>query len=106
LPSARTRPTRPARRRDPAGRYNREMARGWESKSVESQIESAEATRSKSNQRPTPGQQEAGRERQRLELSRTYLLQRIALAANPAYTHALEQALKEIEEKLARLEGA
>ncbi|HEX7288624.1 MAG TPA: hypothetical protein VF532_20740 [Candidatus Angelobacter sp.] len=82
------------------------MARGWESKSVESQIESAEASRSKSNLRPTSGQQAVGRERQRLELSRTYLLQRIALAANPALTHALQQALKEIEEKLARLEGA
>jgi hypothetical protein len=33
-------------------------------------------------------------------------LQRIALAENPAYTHALQQALKEIEEKLARLQGA
>ena len=82
------------------------MARGWESKSVESQIESAEANRSKSSQRPTPEQQEAGRERQRLELARAYLLQRIALAANPAHGHGLQQALKEIEEKLARLQGA
>ena len=79
------------------------MARGWESKSVESQMESAKESNAQSRAPLTPQQQEAARERQRLQLSRAYVLQQIARAANSAHALALQQALKEIDEKLARL---
>lgn len=76
------------------------MARGWESKSVESQIEGANENRPKVKLQLTPEQQQAARERERLQLSRAYVKQQIARATNPAHLQALQQALKDIEEKL------
>ncbi len=81
------------------------MARGWESKSVESQMESAEQ-KQRPRQQLSREQREAEQERQRLQLSRAYLAGQIAASTKPAYTDALQRALKEIEQKLARLEGA
>jgi len=81
------------------------MARGWESKSVESQIESAEKIQRP--QRPlTHEQRAAAQERQRLELSRAYLAGQIAVSTKQGYIDGLQRALKEIEEKLARLQDA
>jgi hypothetical protein len=82
------------------------MARGWESKSVESQVESAQ------NDSKGPGQSDDGhepkdkklaRERQGLLLSRSYLLHRIEASSNERYTESLRQALKDIDDKLAQL---
>lgn len=82
------------------------MARGWESKSVESQIENAGADTRSPRQHLTKEQRQAAQERQRLQLSRTYLVRQIAASPRPDYTQALQQALREIEEKLARLEDS
>ncbi len=54
----------------------------------------------------TREQRQAAQERQRLQLSRAYLASQIAVSTKQAYTDSLRRALKEIEEKLARLEGA
>jgi hypothetical protein len=82
------------------------MARGWESKSVESQVESAQSDGARSNQGAdgnAASDKNIERERQGLLLSRAYLLNRIDSSSNPRYTESLRQALKEIEQKLAQL---
>ena len=82
------------------------MARGWESKSVESQIESAkDKTTSGSEPQSTEKQKKVQRERQGLLLARTYLLRRIESSSNERYTQSLRQALEEIDQKIAKLEG-
>jgi hypothetical protein len=82
------------------------MARGWESKSVESQIESAkDGITSGSEAQSTDKQKRVQRERQGLLLSRTYLLRRIESSSNERYTQSLRQALEEIERKIAKLDG-
>jgi hypothetical protein len=82
------------------------MARGWESKSVESQIESAkDKTTSGSEPQSTDKQKKVERERQGLLLARTYLLRRIESSSNERYTQSLRQALEEIDRKIARLDG-
>jgi hypothetical protein len=82
------------------------MARGWESKSVEEQVEQ----KSQSSQGPDADtlkiQEMAAsaakmRERQALELQRERILDE--RTSNPVRRAALEAALKEIEDKLAQL---
>lgn len=80
------------------------MARGWESKSVESQVESSKEERNGERRQLTQEQREAAQQRQGLQLSRSYLLRQLAASTSQRYTALLQQALTEIEEKLARLE--
>ncbi|MGH9430735.1 MAG: hypothetical protein ACRD3T_04270 [Terriglobia bacterium] len=80
------------------------MARGWESKSVEGQIESAESPRpSCSAAKLTPEQRARQRERESLELSRTRILQDLASTTHPRRRELLEAALRHLEEKIAAL---
>jgi molecular chaperone GrpE (heat shock protein) len=81
------------------------MARGWESKAVESQIEAA-ATRSEQSRvnQVKAAEISLQRERESLELSRTRVLQDLANAANPRYKELLERSLGFLDEKLAALE--
>lgn len=83
------------------------MARGWESKSVEAQIESA-ATRQSSVSEPelTPEQLQILRDRENLELSRTRVQRELAASKNPRYQQILRKALADLEAKLTRLEPA
>jgi hypothetical protein len=82
------------------------MARGWESKSVESQMESKQDSPAQSSSQPATGNAKKNqRERQGLLLSRTYVLRQIESSPNERYTQSLRQALSEIEQKLARLDG-
>ena len=81
------------------------MARGWESKSVESQIESAEsARRAASGPQPTAEEIERARQRESLLLSRTRVLNDMQTAYNPRYRKTLEAALKHLDEKLAEFD--
>jgi hypothetical protein len=83
------------------------MARGWESKSVESQIEAAEARASLANRRALAAEViRLERERESLELSRTRVLQDMASAINPGYRRVLERSLGFLEEKLKALAAA
>jgi hypothetical protein len=82
------------------------MARGWESKSVESQMESKQDSPTQSSSQPATGDAKKNqRERQGLLLSRTYVLRQIESSSNERYTQSLRQALSDIEQKLARLDG-
>ncbi|HXO22171.1 MAG TPA: hypothetical protein VOA87_19815 [Thermoanaerobaculia bacterium] len=78
------------------------MARGWESKSVESQIEDAEA-RSNREEILTPEQRELRQKRQGLEMSRRRVLQEIAATRSALRRTSLEQALAFLDEEIAKL---
>jgi len=80
------------------------MARGWESKAVESQIEAAERhdARQKAVQ-ASAEQLNLERERASIELSRTRVLQDLAAAVNPKYRELLERSLRFLDEKLSEL---
>jgi len=80
------------------------MARGWESKSVEAQIESA-ATRQAPVSEPelAPEQLQILRDRENLELSRTRVQRELAASQNPRYQQILRKALADLEAKLTRL---
>ena len=79
------------------------MARGWESKSVEAQQEAA------ANQRSTPAastREESARraERATLSLARTRALSDLQRACAPAHRAMLEQAIAELDRRLAALD--
>jgi hypothetical protein len=80
------------------------MARGWESKSVESQMESAQHDGGAVDAKAKAGDAKKNhRERQGLLLSRTYVLRKIDSSSNERYIQSLRQALKDIDQKLAQL---
>jgi len=82
------------------------MARGWESKSVESQMESAKEQTSGGGRRElTSEEKETERVRQGLMLSRTYILRQIEASTNERYKQTLQHALSEIDQKLEKLDG-
>jgi hypothetical protein len=78
------------------------MARGWESKSVESQIESG-SKRSDRGETLTPEQREIRRKREGLELSRRRVLQDLEAAQSPIRRASLEQALAFLDEEIRKL---
>lgn len=83
------------------------MARGWESKSVEEQIELA-ATRPERGPAParlTEEERRLRRERESLELSRTRVMRELAAASHPRRREMLEATLKHLNEKLSNLQG-
>jgi molecular chaperone GrpE (heat shock protein) len=83
------------------------VARGWESKSVEAQMEAAEDRASLANRRALADEEiRLQRERESLELSRTRVLQDIASAANPRYREVLERSLGFLDDKLKALAAA
>jgi hypothetical protein len=80
------------------------MARGWESKDVESQVDAAKE-RARLAKLPKLSAEEAARNREResLELSRKRVLHDIETSKNPGYRVTLEAALKHLDDKLAML---
>lgn len=77
------------------------MARGWESKSVESQIEDAD--RSDRTEPLTPEQREIRRKRESLELSRRRVLHDLETAGLPVRRASLEHALAFLDEEIGKL---
>ena len=79
------------------------MARGWESKSVEAQQEAANAPRASA---PALTAEQAARkaERDMLMLARTRALADLQKACVPAHRAMLEQAIADLDERLAALE--
>jgi hypothetical protein len=80
------------------------MARGWESKDVESQV----ADRKTVADTPGKGQKSPeeirkDQERRGLSLSRTRILNDLEVAKNPNHRAALEAALAHLDKKLAEL---
>jgi hypothetical protein len=78
-----------------------QMARGWESKSIEQQQEEM-AQQRETPRAPIPSaQQKRNREREGLVLSRERLAQQLQTATKPRHREMLEQALAEIDRQLA-----
>lgn len=87
------------------GAYNKNVARGWESKSVESQIESAESSRAPlANEKLTSERSELLRKKETLLLSRTRVLNDMHSCTHERYRVILENALAHLENQLAELE--
>ena len=82
------------------------MARGWESKSVESQMESAADLRRNREAMPqlTPEQARRQSERESLELSRKRVIHDLTTATNARYREQLGAALRHLDEKISTLE--
>jgi hypothetical protein len=80
------------------------MARGWESKSVEAQMETAKENQSAGAKAPlTDEERKRQREREGLRLSRAYVLHQMESSTNDLYIESLRKALNDIEQKLAQL---
>jgi len=80
------------------------MARGWESKDVESQVEATEAPQQKAPQ-GTKTVEQIHREQQRkdLQLSRTRIINELASATHPNHRKSLEAALAHLDKKISEL---
>jgi hypothetical protein len=78
------------------------MARGWESKSVESQLEDA-ASRAERSAALTREQREIAAKRASLDLSRRRVLRELQAARSAARRASLEEALAFLEGEIARL---
>ena len=80
------------------------MARGWESKSVEGQIEEAGAAKVSATAGPlTDDDKKAKREQEKLRLSRAYVQHQLESSTNERYTESLRRALAEIDGKLEKM---
>jgi hypothetical protein len=82
------------------------MARGWDSKSVEAQVDAASAS-----DRPPPPDEISPAERDRrarrahATLCRARILQDLELAHEPRYRAMLERALSDVEADLVAIDG-
>jgi hypothetical protein len=81
-----------------------DMARGWESKDVESQVEATQVPQQKAPQ-GTKSPEQIHREQQRkdLQLSRTRIMNDLASATHPNHRKSLEAALAHLDKKLSEL---
>jgi hypothetical protein len=79
------------------------MARGWESKSVESQIEDREAPRERSSGRSREDLERQSK-RHSIEMSRQRIARELQSARNDAHRIALENALSHLDGELRKLE--
>ena len=78
------------------------MARGWESKSVESQQEDAAEKSGKPRVKLTPEAAARNRQFENLRLARQRVLQQIKDAQNPRHRKLLENTLADLDQKLSR----
>ena len=82
------------------------MARGWESKSIERQIEDAVRDPNQSaSPGPAPADVEERQRREGLMLQRARILQEIETARNPRYQELLKETLRHMENQLSSCPG-
>jgi hypothetical protein len=82
------------------------MARGWESKSVESQMESSQSKQEEgSKKRLTPEVAAAMRKKETLLLACAHLQQQMQASRHPRHQEMLQNALTDLEKQLADLGG-
>jgi hypothetical protein len=80
------------------------MARGWESKSVESQIDMAEARRAvRAEGVQTTETLKMIRQKENILLSRTRVVHDLESAQNPRYKAVLHKALADLDAQLSTL---
>ncbi|MEO8217705.1 MAG: hypothetical protein ABI718_11545 [Acidobacteriota bacterium] len=80
------------------------MARGWESKSVESQIEDRRNELDDARGRLPQDELERATKRQSLEMSRRRVATDLETSSTPVHRAALENALKFLDGELHKLE--
>ena len=81
------------------------MARGWESKAVEDQVQEPQPQKpEKGRQQMTPERAETRRRKGVLLLSRTRVQADLDAATDPRYRDQLSRALVDIETQIAALE--
>ena len=81
-----------------------DMARGWESKSVQAQIDMAEAHRpSKPIQAPSTKSLDVIRKKETILLSRTRVVRDLDNAQNPRYKAVLTKALADLDAQLTTI---
>jgi hypothetical protein len=82
-----------------------DMARGWESKSVEAQIDMAEEAHrpTKKSDAPSPETLELLRKKETILLSRTRVARELNSAQNPRYKAVLMKALADLEAQLTTI---
>jgi hypothetical protein len=80
------------------------MARGWESKSVEDQIEEARRSQDEPHSRLlSPEERARERKVESLKLERSRLTEQLNRARSEAHQRMIRQSLKAIEEEIAAL---
>jgi hypothetical protein len=80
------------------------MARGWESKSVESQVEEKrEAAPKKRREKKSPEDIQRDQRRHTLEMSRRRIMNELASTSSAMRRTSLEAALKHLDDELAKL---
>lgn len=86
--------------------YNAAMARGWESKAVEAQIESktSEFVAVTNKKIRTPDQVQKHIAKRNLEAARAKVMHEMASTQNERYREMLGRSLKDLDNKLAGLE--
>ncbi len=76
------------------------MARGWESKSVEAQMEEEAVSSATKPRRLSPQQVEAKQKRETLMLTKKKLEADLKRSSNPRHQEMLRQAIAEIDRQL------
>lgn len=85
-------------------RYNRSMARGWESKSVEAQIEESDSEPSLSETRSYSAEEmQLQMKKADLELSRKLILQQMERSDSERYSELLRRSLAGLDAQIAAL---
>jgi hypothetical protein len=83
------------------------MARGWESKSVESQVQDSQENGGEKRRRQlTPAQIDAHRRKEVLLLSRTRVQRELQSSQDSRYRDQLTRALADLDEQISKLEDA
>jgi hypothetical protein len=82
------------------------MARGWESKAVEDQIEDKKARRPDSSSAKSAEELEHERRLSSLNLSRSRLLQQLETARNPAHRQMLLNGLSAVEREIEEVSAS
>ncbi len=86
--------------------YNLVMARGWESKGVESQMDAAQEQPARPPRRLTEEEKRRQRERQGLILARTHIQQQLDASTSEQYSESLRRAMADLDEKISALDAA
>jgi len=79
------------------------MARGWESKSVENQIQERESASAETRPRLTPEQLQLQARREGLQMIRTRTLMSLQSACDSRYRAHLERVLADVDAQLLAL---
>ena len=83
--------------------YNGFVARGWESKAVEAQVEAANEEPADGHPRLSAEQIENRRKQANLLLARAQVLQQLEASGNPRHRQMLEAALADLDKKLRQI---